>query len=80
MWEDPALCILCADGPGCDKKADWASYEKQASKQQFSMASASVPFSKFLPCLSSYPDLNQLCIMMELYTEINPFCSSCFWS
>jgi hypothetical protein len=33
------------------KKSGKASYDEQASKEHYSMASASAPASRFLPCL-----------------------------
>jgi hypothetical protein len=49
-------CHPWAGSPGFYKEASWASQGKQASKHQPSMASASAPASKFLPCVSSSTD------------------------
>lgn len=46
-------------GSANPEKTDCASQEQQASKQHPSVASASVPASRFLPCLSSCPDFLQ---------------------
>ena len=48
----PALCGQChswACWPGVYKNARWASHGDQARKQHSSMASASIPASRFLP-------------------------------
>jgi hypothetical protein len=50
------LCHPWAGSPGFYKKANWATQGRQASKQHLSMASASAPASRFLPCVSSFPD------------------------
>lgn len=62
MWACSAhygRCNHCTDGPAI-AKAGWASYEGQARKQCFSMASASGPASwfllEFLPLLPSGKD------------------------
>ena len=36
-------------GPGLRKRVSWASYGEQANEQHSSMASASVPASRFMP-------------------------------
>jgi hypothetical protein len=45
---------------------------EQASKQHLSMASASAPASRFLPCLSSCPDFLQ-CLGCGRISQMSPF-------
>jgi hypothetical protein len=44
---------------GWYEKAGCAIHKEQSNKQHSSIASASVPASRFLPCLKSYPDFPQ---------------------
>ena len=55
MEEPSPLCVVPPLGcdPGFCKKAGWASHDEQAGKQHPSVASASAPASRLLPCLSS---------------------------
>jgi hypothetical protein len=50
-WSQP-----WAGGPGFYKKAGSPSHEEQVGKQHPSMALASAPTSRFLPCLGYCPD------------------------
>jgi hypothetical protein len=49
LWAVSSL----AGGPWLYKKGNWAGQRKQASKRYYSMVSASVPFSRFLPWMST---------------------------
>lgn len=49
---------LLAGGPWVYKKINWESLGEHASKQHVSMASTSVPASRFLPWLPSTTDCN----------------------
>jgi hypothetical protein len=51
-------CHPWIGSPGFYKKANWASQGQESTKQHPSMASASAPASKFLPCVSSSPDFH----------------------
>ena len=51
----------------------WISHGEQASKQHSSLASASAPASKFLPCFSSCPDFLQWWTTMWKYKSDKPF-------
>jgi hypothetical protein len=58
MGEGPAHCGWChswVGGPGFHKAGLW----EKASKQHSSVASASAPALRFLPCVSSCPDFLQ---------------------
>lgn len=44
---------------GCNKKAGWASYVEQDSKQSSSRASEPAPALHILPCLNSWPEFFQ---------------------
>jgi hypothetical protein len=77
MEEGPAHCGWhhpWAGGSECYKGAGWARHQEQASQQHPSMASASVPASRFLPCwvpaLTSFND-QQWCGMVSQIK--NPF-------
>jgi hypothetical protein len=62
-------CHCWASGPGWYKKAGWASHGEQANEQHSSIASASVPVSRFLPCPSWMMDCKR-------GAEINLFLSN----
>jgi hypothetical protein len=60
------------------KKAGWASYEKQASKQHPSKASASASSFRFQPCMNSCPDFHD----EQQYgsvSQVNPFLPLFLW-
>lgn len=50
---DYGQCRPWAGGPGCCKKAGWATHGEQASKQCPSMASTSAPASRFMLWVSA---------------------------
>jgi hypothetical protein len=82
MGEGPAHCGWYhpwAGGPGCYNKAGWASHEEQASKQHPSIASVSAPASRFLSCLSSYPDFLLDRLKDESVSQIYPFLPNLFF-
>ena len=51
-----AQCHLWASGLQVYKRSGWTSPEEQASKQLSSIVFASVPASRFLPCLSCWTE------------------------
>lgn len=61
-----------ADGPELYKKADCRSHEEKANKKHPSTASASVPDSRFLSCLSSCHDFFWWCTAIWKYKSNKP--------
>jgi len=89
MGAVPVSCGWChpwAGGPEFYKKAGRASHVKQGSKKHSSMASGSVPASRFLPCLYSCPDFLwwwtavSKCKPNKPFSPQPAFCSQCFVS